>query len=320
MTKLRVALLSGGISSERDVSIKSGNQVYEALDKAKYDVTRYDPATDLGKLVAEASGVDVAFIVLHGPYGEDGTVQGLLDLLHIPYQGSGVLGSALAMDKWTSKRLYREAGLPVPPFQVLTLGEAFDTETLAKMPGYPLVVKPRSGGSSIGTSIVESPRQLPQALDLAFDHGPHVIMEAYLEGIEITGGVLGNDNCQLLPVVEIIPESSYTFFDYEAKYQEGATREICPARISKNLSDGAQSYAAKAHRALCCRGYSRTDMIIHDEMIYVLETNTIPGMTPVSLFPLAARAAGISFSQLLDRLIELAFEDRDRDVRQREIS
>ena len=320
MTKLRVALLSGGISSERDVSIKSGNQVYEALDKAKYDVTRYDPATDLGKLVAEASGVDVAFIVLHGPYGEDGTVQGLLDLLHIPYQGSGVLGSALAMDKWTSKRLYREAGLPVPPFQVLTLGEAFDTETLAKMPGYPLVVKPRSGGSSIGTSIVESPRQLPQALDLAFDHGPHVIMEAYLEGIEITGGVLGNDNCQLLPIVEIIPESSYTFFDYEAKYQEGATREICPARISKNLSDGAQSFAAKAHRALCCRGYSRTDMIIHDEMIYVLETNTIPGMTPVSLFPLAARAAGISFSQLLDRLIELALEDRDQDVRQREIS
>lgn len=320
MTRLRVALLSGGISSERDVSIKSGNQVYEALDKAKYDVTRYDPATDLGKLVAEASRVDVAFIVLHGPYGEDGTVQGLLDLLHIPYQGSGVLGSALAMDKWTSKRLYREAGLPVPPFQVLTLGEAFDTEALAKMPGYPLVVKPRSGGSSIGTSIVESPRQLPQALDLAFDHGPHVIMEAYLEGIEITGGVLGNDNCQLLPVVEIIPESSYTFFDYEAKYQEGATREICPARISKNLSDGAQSYAAKAHRALCCRGYSRTDMIIHDEMIYVLETNTIPGMTPVSLFPLAAKAAGISFSQLLDRLIELALEDRDQDLRQREIS
>jgi D-alanine-D-alanine ligase len=203
---------------------------------------------------------------------------------------------------------------------MLTLGEAFDTETLAKMPGYPLVVKPRSGGSSIGTSIVESPRQLPQALDLAFDHGPHVIIEAYLEGIEITGGVLGNDNCQLLPIVEIIPESSYTFFDYEAKYQEGATREICPARISKNLSDGAQSYAAKAHRALCCRGYSRTDMIIHDEMIYVLETNTIPGMTPVSLFPLAAKAAGISFSQLLDRLIKLALEDRDQDIRQREIS
>jgi D-alanine-D-alanine ligase len=315
MTKLKVALLSGGISSERDVSIKSGNQVYEALDKAKYDVTRYDPATDLGKLVAQASHVDVALIVLHGPYGEDGTVQGLLELLHIPYQGSGVLGSALAMDKWTSKRLYREAGLPVPPFEVLALGEAYDFEALAKKPGYPLVIKPRHGGSSIGTSIVQSPHQLPQALDRAFEYGPQVMAEAYVEGIEITGGVLGNDNCQLLPIVEIIPESSYTFFDYEAKYKEGATREICPARISKGLSDRAQSYAAKAHGALCCRGYSRTDMIIHNEVIYVLETNTIPGMTPVSLFPLAAKAAGISFGQLLDRLIELALEDRDQDSR-----
>jgi D-alanine-D-alanine ligase len=320
MTKLSVALLSGGISSERDVSIKSGNQVYEALDKAKYDVTRYDPATDLGKLVAEASRIDVAFIVLHGPYGEDGTVQGLLDLLHIPYQGSGVLGSALAMDKWTSKRLYKEASLPVPPFVVLTLGEAYDMAALARMPGYPLVVKPRSGGSSIGTSVVGSPHELPQALDRAFDYDPHVIVEAYLAGMEITGGVLGNDNCQPLPIVEILPESSHSFFDYEAKYQAGATREICPARISKRLSDRAQSYAAKAHRALCCHGCSRTDMIVHDETIYVLETNTIPGMTPVSLFPLAAKAAGIPFSQLLDRLIELALEDRDQDVRQRKIS
>jgi D-alanine-D-alanine ligase len=310
MTKLKVALLSGGISSERDVSIKGGDQVYEALDKGRYDVTRYDPATDLGKLVTQASLIDVALIVLHGPYGEDGTVQGLLELLQIPYQGSGVLGSALAMDKWTSKRLYQEAGLPVPPFEVVTLGEAYDVEALARKPGYPLVVKPRHGGSSIGTSVVPSPQQLPQALVRAFEYGPQVIVEAYLEGIEITGGVLGNDNCQLLPIVEIVPECGYTFFDYDAKYKEGATREICPARISKALSDRAQSYAAEAHRALCCRGYSRTDMIIHDELIYVLETNTIPGMTPTSLFPRAAKAAGISFGQLLDRLIELALEDR----------
>jgi D-alanine-D-alanine ligase len=312
MTKLKVALLSGGISSEREVSIKSGNHVYKALDKAKYDVARYDPATDLGKLVADASGIDVAFIVLHGPYGEDGTVQGLLDLLHIPYQGSGVLGSALAMDKWTSKRLYKEAGLPVPPFEVFVRGQAYDPKVLASKPGFPLVVKPRYGGSSIGTSMVQTLQQLPEALDRAFEYGPHVILEAYLKGTEITGGVLGNDDLQLLPIVEIIPESGYTFFDYEAKYREGATREICPARISQAISDRAQSYAATAHRALCCRGYSRTDMIIHDDNIYVLETNTIPGMTPVSLFPLAAKTAGISFSQLLDRLIELALEDRDR--------
>ena len=312
MTKLKVALLSGGISSEREVSIKSGNQVYKALDKAKYDVTRYDPATDLGELLADASGIDVAFIVLHGPYGEDGTVQGLLDLLHIPYQGSGVLGSALAIDKWSSKRLYKEAGLPVPPFEVFVRGRAYDPEAVAGEPGFPLVVKPRYGGSSIGTSIVQTVQQLPAALNRAFEYGPHVILEAYLQGTEITGGVLGNDDLQLLPIVEVIPESGYTFFDYEAKYREGATREICPAPISQTISERAQSYAAAAHQALCCRGYSRTDMIIHDETVYVLETNTIPGMTPVSLFPLAAKTAGISFSQLLDRLIELALEDRER--------
>ncbi len=313
MTKLSVALLSGGISSERDVSIKSGNQVYEALDKAKYEVTRYDPATDIAKLVADASRVDVALIVLHGPYGEDGTVQGLLDLLNIPYQGSGVLGSALAMDKWTSKRLYIEAGLPVPPFGLIIRGKPFDPKTLARSPGYPMVVKPRQGGSSIGTSIVSTPEQLPEALDRAFEYGPDVIVETFLEGVEITGGALGNDELELLPIVEIVPESSYTFFDYEAKYKQGATKEICPARISETLSARAQSLAATAHRALCCRGYSRTDMIIHDENIHVLETNTIPGMTPVSLFPLAAKTAGISFSQLLDKLIELALEGKDKD-------
>ena len=310
MTRLKVALLAGGISSERDVSIKSGNQVYDALDKASFDIARYDPATDLGRLVADASGIDVAFIVLHGPYGEDGTVQGLLELLHIPYQGSGVLGSALAMDKWTSKRLYKEAGLPVPPFKVLVRGQAYDLEILAEAVGFPLIVKPRYGGSSIGTSIVQTPQELPEALSGAFQHGPYVIVEAYLEGTEITGGILGNHNLELLPIVQIVPESSYTFFDYEAKYSQGATREICPAHINETLFGRAQSYAATAHRALCCRGYSRTDMIIHDDIIYVLETNTIPGMTPVSLFPLAAKTAGISFSRLLDRLIELALEDR----------
>ena len=309
-SRLRVALLSGGISSERDISIRSGNQVYDALDKAKYDVARYDPATDVGKLVADASRIDVAFIVLHGPYGEDGTVQGLLDLLHIPYQGSGVLGSASAMDKWISKRLYREAGLPVPPFRVLVRAQDYDPDALARSPGVPLVVKPRYGGSSIGTSVVQTLQQLPEALDRAFQYGSSVILEAYLEGTEITGSVLGNDDLHLLPIVEIIPESGYAFFDYEAKYSEGASREICPARIDEMLSGRAQSYAAVAHRALCCRGYSRTDMIVHHDTIYVLETNTIPGMTPVSLFPLAAKTAGISFSQLLDRLIELALEGR----------
>jgi len=311
MTKLSLALLSGGISSEREVSLKGGEQVFEALNKDNYEIIRYDPATDLGRLVADAEKIDVAFIVLHGPYGEDGTVQGLLDLLHIPYQGSGVLASALAMDKLVSKRLYQEAGLRVPPYNVLTQGRPFDPEAFVQKPGYPLVVKPRRGGSSVGTNIVSTPDQLQEACDKAFAFDPSLIIEVYLEGTEITGGILGNDALRHLPIVEIVPAASYTFFDYEAKYTEGATREICPAQISDALSVQAQSIAETAHKALDCRGYSRTDMIIHRNEIFVLETNTIPGMTPVSLFPLAAQEAGFSFERLLDRLIELALEDHN---------
>ncbi len=311
MAKLNLALLSGGISSEREVSLKGGEQVFEALNKDNYEIIRYDPATDLGRLVADAKKIDVAFIVLHGPYGEDGTIQGLLDLLHIPYQGSGVLASALAMDKLVSKRLYQEAGLRVPPANVLTQGRPFDPEAFVQNPGYPLVVKPRRGGSSVGTNIVSTPDQLQEACDKAFAFDLSLIIEAYLEGTEITGGILGNDELQHLPIVEIVPASSYTFFDYEAKYTKGATSEICPARISNALSVQAQSIAETAHKALDCRGYSRTDMIIHRNEIFVLETNTIPGMTPVSLFPLAAQEAGFSFERLLDRLIELALEDHN---------
>lgn len=312
MKKLKVALLSGGRSSERDVSLGGGDQVFKALDQDRYEVARYDPSTDLERLLADAPEIDVAFLVLHGPYGEDGTVQGFLDLLDIPYQGSGVLASALAMDKWASKRLYREAGLAVPPFEVLGRGQPFDAEALARGLGSRLVVKPRSGGSSIGTSIVAAPDGLPEALGKAFEFDSHVIVEAFIQGVEITGGVLGNDALQPLPIVEVVPESSYAFFDYEAKYKQGATKEICPARISQTLSERAQSIAKTAHDVLCCRGYSRTDMIVREDTIYVLETNTIPGMTPVSLFPLAAKSAGLSFERLVDRLIELALEDQGK--------
>jgi D-alanine-D-alanine ligase len=311
MNKLRLALLSGGTSSERDVSLKGGNQVFDALNKDKYEVTRYDPATDLANLVVDASKLDAAFLVLHGPFGEDGTVQGFLDLLNVPYQGSGVLGSALAMDKWVSKRLYREAGLDVPPFEIVARGESIENDKVSKNVGYPLVVKPRFGGSSIGTSIVAAPEGLGDALEQAFVYDTHVMLEAFIEGPEVTGGVLGNDTLELLPIVEIVPGSDYAFFDYEAKYKAGATSEICPARISDSLSERAQAIAKTAHEALCCRGYSRTDMIIRNDMIYVLETNTIPGMTPVSLFPLAAEAGGYTFEKLLDKLIALALEDGD---------
>jgi D-alanine-D-alanine ligase len=308
MAKLNLALLAGGISSERDVSIESGRQVYAALDKDKYEITRYDPKTDLLQLVADAAKIDVALIILHGPYGEDGTVQGLLELLGIPYQGAGVMSSAVAMNKLASKQLYEHAGLPVPDYMVLTKKDAAAADTCVARCGLPLVVKPVSAGSSVGISIVKTKDQLADALELAWTHDDTVLVEAFIEGVELTVGVIGNDKPEALPVIEIIPDKTHAFFDYEAKYVAGVSQEICPARIDEALSTQAQAYAQMAHSTLFCIGYSRTDMILRGRDLFILETNTIPGMTPNSLLPKAAQTAGISFTKLLDRLITLGLE------------
>ncbi|MDX9817909.1 MAG: D-alanine--D-alanine ligase [Desulfococcus multivorans] len=314
MKKLTIALLSGGISSERDVSLKSGNQVFEALDKDKYTVLRYDPKTDLQKLMADAPAIDAALIILHGPYGEDGTVQGMLDLLHIPYQGAGVLGSALAMNKLAAKRLYEKAGLRVAPYACLGAGDAIDVDACIEQLGLPLVIKPVSGGSSIGMSIVKSRDALSAAIEKAFRYDRTVMVEAFIKGLEITVGVIGNDRLESFPPIEILPGDGYEFFDYEAKYTAGATQEICPARIDEALTQKVQHCARIAHEALFLRGYSRTDFILKDGEFYVLETNTIPGMTPTSLLPRAAEAAGLSFSLLLDRLVALSIEDHQHRI------
>ncbi len=306
--KKTIALLSGGISSEREVSLKSGEQVFQALDKAKYDVRRYDPQTDLPRLVSEAGRIDAALIILHGPYGEDGTVQGLLELLDIPYQGAGVLASALCMNKLAAKQLYERAGLPVPSYTVVGRSNRETDEQIIEKLGLPLVVKPVEGGSSIGMSIVHKAEELSQAIETAFEQDAAALIEAFIDGVEITGSVLGNDDPRGLPLIEIIPDKRHPFFDYNAKYTAGETQEICPARISRELTEKAQSYACRAHQALFCKGYSRTDMMLRGEDFFVLETNTIPGMTPTSLFPQAAQTAGISFSQLLDQLIELGIQ------------
>jgi D-alanine-D-alanine ligase len=310
MKKTTVALLSGGVSSERDVSLHSGQQVYDALDKHKYDIRRYDPKTDLARLVADADGIDIALIILHGSYGEDGTVQGLLELLNIPFQGSGVLGSALAMNKDATKRLYEKSGLTVPPYIIYDRSDTVDIEGCVAKIGLPLVVKPVQGGSSVGMSIVRSAADLQAAVDKAAAHDAAVLVEAYIDGTELTVGVIGNRELEALPVIEIIPDSEHEFFDYEAKYTAGITQEICPARIDDDLTEKAQACAKTAHRALFCRGYSRTDMIMKDSEFYILETNTIPGMTATSLLPRAARTAGYEFSRLLDKLIELGLETK----------
>jgi D-alanine-D-alanine ligase len=306
--KLKVALLAGGKSAERDVSLKSGEQVYQTLDKSRYEIRRYDPATDLPSLAQDAGEIDVALIILHGRMGEDGTIQGMLESLGIPFQGSGVLGSAIGMNKIVSKQLYVNAGLPTPPYVVADRTAPPDPADVIETLGLPVVVKPEHEGSSIGLTIVRDAAKLGEAFDRAWKFDRRCLVEKYIHGIEITGAVLGNDNLQSLPLIEIIPGDGYEFFDYEAKYTPGATKEICPARISAELTAKAQDYARHAHKALCCRGYSRTDMMVSGNELFILETNTIPGMTATSLFPQAAAAAGIGFSALLDRLIELAME------------
>ena len=309
MAKIRLALIAGGTSDERDVSLRGAAGVAKALDPDKYEVVRYDPATDLARIANDAATIDVAFLLLHGVNGEDGTIQGFLDLLGIPYQGAGVLGSALAMDKNLAKIMYRLAGLPVAPWVMVERRDLEDTGRIVAEVGVPCVVKPVRQGSSIGMSIVREIEKLPGALRLALKHDSSVMVEQYIKGRELTAGVLGNADPLALPLVEIIPDSKYEFFDYEAKYQPGASREICPAEVSEAVRHQAQDYAVRAHHCLQLRCYSRTDMILTgDDELYLLETNTIPGMTPTSLLPQAAAAAGYSFSALLDRLIELARE------------
>lgn len=306
--KITVALLSGGTSTERDVSLASGSQVYDALDKGRYDVRRYDPKTDLVRLATEAPQIDVALVVLHGVGGEDGSVQGLLDLLHIPYQCSGLLGSAVAMNKLAAKNLYVQNHIPTPAFIAGHRGKPFNTADCLRRIGLPLVVKPASGGSSIGMTIVRTSDEMAPALEAAFACDVDLLAEEYIKGTEITVAVMGNTCLEALPVVEIVPKGAHAFFNYAAKYDDDGALEICPARISEKLGAQAQDFAKKSHAALFCKGYSRTDMMIRGEEIFVLETNTIPGMTRRSLLPLAAGAAGMDFSQLIDRLIALALE------------
>lgn len=309
MGKIRLALIAGGTSDEREVSLKGAAGVEKALDATKYEIVRFDPATDLAQIALEAGTLDVAFILLHGVHGEDGTIQGFLDLLGIPYQGAGVLGSALAMDKNLAKTMYRLSGLPVAPWVMVETGDLTDTRRITGMVRLPCVVKPVRQGSSIGMSIVRELDQLPAALQLALQHDKEVMVEEFIKGRELTVGVLGNAEPMALPLIEIIPDSRFDFFNYEAKYQPGASQEICPAQVSEQVKKKAQEYAVTAHKSLQLRGYSRTDMIWDGEELYLLETNTIPGMTPTSLLPQAAAEAGLPFSALLDRLIELALEN-----------
>ena len=346
----------GGPSPERDVSLTSGLQVLQAIDPSRYDALPYEitrqgqflPRPDLLRLagpgaagpppqvgqvpaasestalvthriedVVGSGHVDVAFIALHGTYGEDGTIQGLLELLGIPYTGSGVLASALAMDKLRSRQVGLANGLPFPPYVVVDGGawprrQAEVRSAVAKELGYPCVVKPNAQGSSIGVTIVRDKGGLVPAVERALEYGDLVLVEPYLKGTELTCAVLEDPQTGLpaaLPLIEIVPKRE--FFDYTAKYEAGASEEIIPARIAPALAKRAQQLAVRAHRALGCEGMSRVDMFAQRGKIVLLEVNTIPGLTPGSLLPRAAAAAGIDFTALVSRIIANALRRRD---------
>jgi D-alanine-D-alanine ligase len=308
MGKLRIALISGGWSREREISLKSGDAVYDALDKDKYEVRRYDPRNDLIELIQDSGRIDLVVVFLHGKRGEDGSMQGLLDLLNVSYTGSGVLASALAMNKALSKEIFRNAGLTVPREMVIPQGEDVNLHELFSALGRPAVIKPIAEGSSIGLRICGTEQEAAEAISDAHAMGEGVLAEEYVRGTEVTCPVLGNRNPEALPVIEIIPNEEHQFFSYTAKYSPGASQEICPARLPIDVYGKVQECAILAHRVLGCRHLSRTDMIVAGRDVYVLETNTIPGMTENSLFPLAARTAGMSFRGLMDRLIEIALD------------
>lgn len=295
----RVAVLLGGRSAERAVSLKSGAMVLGALRKRGVDAHPFDPQQrDLAALIAEK--FDRVFIALHGRYGEDGTIQGALELLGIPYTGSGVLASALAMDKWRTKLLWQAAGIPTPRYELLSAASDFRA-VIARL-GLPLMVKPASEGSSIGMSKVRAAAGLEQAYALAANYDSVVLAEQFIDGIELTAAVLGE---AALPLIRL--ETPREFYDYEAKYAANDTRYIIPCGLPAGAEAALQQQVLAAFNTLGCRGWGRVDLMQDAAgKPWFIEANTSPGMTDHSLVPMAARHAGLSFEDLVLRILELA--------------
>lgn len=303
----KVALLAGGKSGEREISLASGAGAREALEEAGYAVTMLDPASpsDLTRLMEES--FDVAFLCMHGRGGEDGVLQGFLETIGLPYTGSGVLASALAMNKGKAKLIYREAGIPTAPSVIVRKGVPYDIDDIVSKIGEHCVVKAINEGSTLGIYIVDGKDALREAICSAFGFDDEVLIEQYIAGPEFTVPVIGNDDPEALPIIQIIPAND--FYDFESKYAPGGSQHVCPAPLNDAVAEAMSSYAVSAHRALGCSGISRTDFILDvDDNPWALETNTLPGMTKTSLIPDAARAAGIPFPQLCEKLIDYALE------------
>ena len=315
ITTKRIGVLMGGFSSERDVSIRSGLAIYQALQELGYNSVLIDVGKDIVNVLKKEK-VKLAFLALHGGIGENGAIQGMLEVLEIPYTGSGVLASALAMDKEASKKIFMYHGLPVAPFLVVTsnklqvTSKGKDSSLVTRYSSlinfdFPWVVKPAAEGSSIGISIVKEQAGLVPALEKAFSLGKRAIIEKFVEGKEVHIGILGS---RALGGVEIKP--SLEFYNYEAKYTSGLTEYIIPPQIEEAVYEKAKNIALNAHTALGCSGATRVDLRIDENATpYVLEVNTLPGMTATSLLPKIAQSAGLSFKNLIEEIIRLALKE-----------
>ncbi|MEO6563590.1 MAG: D-alanine--D-alanine ligase [Nitrosospira sp.] len=295
----KVAVLLGGRSAEREISLKSGHAVLDALRRQGVDAHPFDPAEQHMEALLQ-QGFNRAHIALHGRYGEDGTVQGALELMGLPYTGSRVMASALAMDKWRTKLLWQAAGINTPRHILLNAQSDFDA--VVKALGLPLIVKPSREGSTIGLSKVMAAMDLPAAYESAARHDTMVLAEQFIEGMELTAAILGETP---LPLVRI--QTAGGLYDYQAKYISDDTRYFCPSGLSAAEEQAIQAQALQAHQTLGCEGWGRVDVILDKSgKPYFLETNTSPGMTDHSLVPMAAKAVGISFDDLVLRILELA--------------
>ena len=302
ITKKKIGILMGGVSSEREISLKSGNAVANAFKNMGYNTAAIDIKDNVCQTIKQAQ-IDIAFLVLHGGWGENGSIQGLLEIMGIPYTGCDVISSAIAMDKEATKKIFLYHGIPIPEFKVLDK-LTFEKELEAVKFSLPWVIKPACEGSSVGINILKTKNELKPALDSAFSYGGKVIVEKYIRGKEVHIGIL---NDKALGGVEVRP--SVEFYSYEAKYTSGMTEYILPPEIDEKTYKKTKEIALAAHKALGCRGATRVDTLVDDKGdVYVLEVNTIPGMTETSLLPKIAKSAGLDFPALIEEILREAIE------------
>jgi D-alanine-D-alanine ligase len=310
---MRIAVLKGGRSLERQVSLKSGARVEDALERLGHEVIAIDVGADLVRRLDDAEP-GLGFVALHGRDGEDGTVQELLEVMGIPYTGSGVSACIRASDKVLAKHAMRDAGIPTPDFYAFNemafkeLGAAQALPAIEDRLSFPIVVKPARQGSALGIKFARTAADVPSALVAAFSYDRKVLLERYVSGRELAVSIIEDDEARALPIVEAVPEQE-DFYDFESRYEIGRTRFVCPAELEEDVAQRAAEIAIDVYRLLGCAGFARVDLMLDVQSsgeLHVLETNTVPGLTETSLLPQAADAAGIGFDELIGRIVDAA--------------